>query len=284
MKTKPTSSQGNNPEINPNWIMDHDLAEAMAYGEYDNRLLGLAAVRAGDYQKSMEHFDEADLASGVAGQAYIEELRQGLDDEAVRINFLQAELSSKTNLPKESLLSPEAELERKVEAAKKALFERYEKYGAKPEDFSLVSYEREDPETGAKSTVNVVMHAALSGLDLGNPAKTNDVKRSYNSLMDPSKGNEKAHTIEIDGVEQDTRTLDYPTYKAWINSLIDQASTLLPDSSQLEVWTFTHLPGEQADAASAYVGYVGGGQPDRGWVDRGDGDRVIRFRPAVVIE
>lgn len=166
--------------------------------------------------------------------------------------------------------------ESRVATAKQALAERY---GKPEEDFELISFQNK-----AGETEHQVMYTALSGIDLGDPEKEYDEKRSYNSLMA-----DDSHVIEIEGKQADTRTLTEASYRVFIKEAQEKGVSPLPDSKDLQlkanegVWTATWLPGEDADGSYARYGHVYGGQADVRWFPRDRDDRVMRFRPAVKI-
>lgn len=175
---------------------------------------------------------------------------------------------------------PKLSFEQTVETLHQDLFERYKEYSAKPEDFNLVEVPQEDG-----STEQVLMYTALKGIDLGDPSQTHDKKRSYNSLMDSSKTNQTAHTIESDGQTYDDRGLTREIYKALINKARAEGVDPLPDSPDLELWTLSLLPGEETGRGVARCADVGGdGSVCVGWFYRDDGGRDVRFRPAVTVE
>lgn len=168
----------------------------------------------------------------------------------------------------------EASFEAKVERTIQALAEHYAEYGATQKDFSLISYEDEKG-----NQVNKVIYSAQMGLDLGYPFKVWDTRRSYNSLM---AENNKEHMVTIDDQEIDTRTMTEADYRAFIQNQIDQDTYPLPDSSMLDIHTFTLLPGDEwAEANCARYGRVSGRRADVYWDLRGRCGRDVRFRPAV---
>ncbi len=167
--------------------------------------------------------------------------------------------------------------ESRVATAKQALAERYSK---SEEDFELISWQNEDGETE-----HSVVYAALSGIDLGDPEKDYDEKRSFDSLMA-----DDTHFIEINGERVDTRTLTEAGYRAFIKAAQEKGISPLPDSEALRdeenegVWTATWLPGEEADGSDARCGDVNVGRARVIWVYRDGGGRAMRLRPAVMIK
>lgn len=183
----------------------------------------------------------------------------------------------------ETLANPE--LERKVEAARQELAKKYGEYGAKPEDFNLVTtFERYG------RTVHFVTYTAPNGLDLGNPEKDYDKERSYNSVM--SDENRQAHVVVIDGKECDTREgLTKDVYTAFIEAE-RKAGRELPDSvankitiDRIKYHTGTLVTGGRAEAFVAQIANVNNdGSVHSHLINRGDGNRCVRFRPTVKLQ
>lgn len=250
------------------YIQDPTLAVEVAYGEKPYRELAQAAGQLGLHEQVGEMSQKADEAGVAAGQAFIATKQSELD--AMRANLEAGDVVSTAGAEKESAF------ETKVASTIAALAERY---NAPAEDFGLVRYETED---GA--TKHYVMHTGLSGIDLGDPNKNFDPKRSYNSLMA-----DDSHIIAIDGFMRDTRKLTEAGYKAFIDQEIGKGTQPLPDSVDLQnvegegVWTVTLLPGEATGDADARYGDVDDGQSYSRWFLRGDASHGVRFRPAVEI-
>lgn len=243
-------------EIPDTYIQDKDLALEVAHAEKPHTLAGIEATETGHFNAAGKHFADAEAAGQEAAKTYINEEQERLDELRRHINGGEAETTTS--------------FEARVESAKQALAERY---GVPAEDFSLVSYEAEGGETK-----HTVFYTGLSGIDLGNPTKDYDEKRSFNSLMA-----DDSHIVAIDGEKVDTRTLSEAAYFAFINQEIAKGTNPLPDSNSLELWTVTWLPGEKADREYARCGDVNEGQPYSHWNSRGGDDRVMRFRPAVEV-
>ncbi len=172
----------------------------------------------------------------------------------------------------------------KLAKANKLISAMAEKFGVKEDDFSLLGVET---ETGNEQMV--AAYTAPNGIDLGDPAKDYDEKRSWDAIFD--KKAKKSFIFTVGGQEVDSRKgMTWATYQTFIANAKDRGIDPLPDSRQLadqngQVWTDTWLTGEPpADGEGAWVAYVDGGRPDRNWYWRGGGDVVRRFRPAVVIE
>ena len=159
-----------------------------------------------------------------------------------------------------------------------------EKFGVDAKDFSVL-----ETEDGIKA----VAYTAGNGIDLGDPTKTVDKKRSWNSIFD--KKNAQNFMVEVDGKQVDTRTgMTSDVYDAMVDGAKARGDEFLPDSPQLsesdendQPWTITLMTGEpeRADEFRApYRDVTEDGHVNGSWVNR-DGDiGDVRFRPAVVIE
>lgn len=261
----------NNEQPSQSKIEDNpDIAHYMGYGEKPEIEAGLEAVHAGRFSEVGGHFAAAEKAGLLAVQEYVIAGREGLDAVAVK-NGVET--------------SDTPELEQKVEAARQELAKKYGEYGAKPEDFNLITYEKDG------KTVHEVVYTAPNGLDLGDPKKNYDEKRSYNSVM--SDNNKQAHQVEIDGVAYDARTgMTLVAYKAFVEAK-KQAGEELPDSEKNKVtiegsdyYTSTWLTGERPHAGDARVARVrDSGSVNSRSMRRGDDDRrSVLFRPAVELQ
>jgi hypothetical protein len=193
---------------------------------------------------------------------------------------------------KETELTPE--LQTKLEVVRQALATKYEKYGAKPEDFNLVTFEREG------KPIQLVMLTTLNGLDLNeNRREVYDPARAWDSIMEDTEVNNAVHTLEIDGVQYDDRvgmTLD--AYKAFVDAQRVAGHTL-PDSNTLDApgggfYIITWLTGspeliinkgedEPSLAPMAWVPLPYSDQVDMGREDSNSDDQGKRFRPAVEV-
>ncbi len=243
------------------YIQDRELALEVAYGEMPHIEAAQEAMEAGKFQETAGHLALAESSGITAGNNYIEA-------EQARVSSLREQIGIGAN---PEAAETESTFETKVTATIAAMAERYK---AKPEDFSLISFERED---GTK--VNTVMYTAPQGLDLGEPTQTRDQKRSYNAVM-----NDNSHILEIDGQKVDTRTgSTAEAYKAFINQEIANQTSPLPDSQDLAPWTLTLLTGERAGSDRARYGDVDGDESRVDWFGRDNGRQVVRFRPAVEI-
>jgi hypothetical protein len=74
-----------------------------------------------------------------------------------------------------------------------------EKFGVSHEDFSVLRTIAEDGDD-----VLTVAYTAGNGIDLGDPKKDHDAKRSWNAIFDKNAGNN--FTITVGRKEYDTRT------------------------------------------------------------------------------
>ncbi len=242
------------------YIQDRELALEVAYGEKPHIEAAQEAMKAGKFQKTAGHLALAESSGITAGNNYIKA-------EQARVSSLREQIGIGAN---PEAAETESTFETKVTATIAAMAEHYK---AKPEEFSLINFERED---GTK--VNTVMYTAPQGLDLGEPTQTRDPKRSYNAVI-----NDNSHILEIDGQKVDTRTgSTEEAYRAFIRQEIANQTNPLPDSQGLTPWTLTLLTGERAASDVARFGGVGGAEARVSWTDRDDG-RDVRFRPAVEI-
>lgn len=193
-------------------------------------------------------------------------------------------------------------LERLVESARSELALKYEKYGAKPEDFRLVTYY--DEERG--DTVYVVVFGAPNGLDLGDSTQPNDRERSWDTITKsrielqpelPRHVIEIGKTSELRGSPYDDRTgMTLKAYEAFIEAE-KAAGRNLPDSDDCQVPSFgledrsrTLLTGEDYRESSRRgtptvpIAEVRNGEVFTSTVDRYVGSSVLRFRPAVELD
>jgi len=158
-----------------------------------------------------------------------------------------------------------------------------EKFGVSKEDFSVLRTTAEDG-----SDRFTLAYTAGNGLDMANSKEDYDPRRSWNGLFD--KKADKNFMIEVDGQKIDSRTgMTEAAYDAFIADAKARGDKSLPDSQPLanengELWTATWLTGEKAARGHARVADVRVDRVSADWYDRGDGGRVRRFRPAVVIE
>lgn len=243
------------------YIQDIDLAFEVAYGEKPHIEAAQEAMEAGKFQETAGHLALAESSGITAGNNYIEA-------EQARVSSLREQIGIGA---KPEAAETESTFETKVTATIVAMAERYE---AAEENFSLISFERED---GTKA--NIVMYTGPKGLDLGNPSKAYDKNRSYNAIMA-----DDSHVIEIDGQKVDARTgSTAEAYKAFINQEIAKQTSPLPDSQDLTPWTLTLLTGERAVSDFARFGSVDGAGARVRWIARGNDSQSVRFRPAVEI-
>ncbi|MEK9196431.1 MAG: hypothetical protein AAB914_03625, partial [Patescibacteria group bacterium] len=169
---------------NDHQIQDPVLAEHVAHAEKTEIEAGLLAVKEGRFNSVHGHFTEADKLGKIAGTAYIQSKTEQIASDRVALGLPETE--------------PSNELEQKAELAKTALAEKYD---LTPDAFSLLKY-----EDNKGNSVNVVALSTKEGLDLGNPTKASDKKRSYKSIMSNESGkNREAHMIEIGGAMYDDR-------------------------------------------------------------------------------
>lgn len=118
-----------------------------------------------------------------------------------------------------------------------------EKFGVNFEDFSVVKSVGEDG-----GDCYTVVYAATTGIDIGDPEKDSDSKRSWESIL--SEEAEDAFIIELDGQSVDTRTgMTESVYRAFIAEAKSQGISPLPDSPALsdqndDNWPSTWLTGQ----------------------------------------
>lgn len=162
----------------------------------------------------------------------------------------------------------EKTFEQRVEDAVQALAEHYAEFGAKPEDFGLISYEDDE---GKK--VSAVMYTASKGLDLG----VNN--RSYDSIMD----NDSAHKVKVGSQEVDTRRgMTKDLYYAFSDGVRRSDLAAVPDKDNgADDWSITLLTGEPADHNMVPCGRFGYNCAEMVAVSGEDNRRNIRFRPSV---
>lgn len=166
-------------------------------------------------------------------------------------------------------LSPERR--EKATTTRDALVQKYESEGYSADNFSLIKTSSEGKH-GKLEDVFAVVLSATRAIDLGDPKKTYDPMRSWDSI-DPAKPI-KQFMVEVNGQEEDTRkglTLEVMSELAARDPKIDE-----------RIWE-TGAP-ERADdhLAPVVVAYRGVAYRDRSLRGNGSGDVV--FRPAVVIE
>lgn len=230
--------------------------------------------------KAFEAVDTLVAGMDAAEQSlFFEHLRDTYPQQLgpVAVNGAQAETASGQN----ETLSLTAEQQEKATKLSAAMAEKFD---VRAEDFSVL---RTTAEDGSEQLI--VAYTAGNGIDLGNPKKDYDEKRSWNSIFD--KKNDKNFMVTVGRKKYDTRTgMTEAAYDAFIADAKARGVDPLPDSPQLadqngEVWTDTWQTGEDADRGVAPFGYVRkGGRVGRDRRPRGDVGRVHRFRPAVVIE
>ncbi len=269
-------------------INSKELAHYMGYAGKKDTEKAIKASKLGRLAEANAAFSDAEQAEKQGAQEYVQDSHRALDDDEERILNKRAELDGIAEEYRiETTTTPE--MEQKIKAARTELAKKYEQYGAKLEDFRLVSFEREG------KPVHVVMYAAPSGIDLGDSKNDHDERRSYDAIM----SDRQAHTIEIDGKEYDTRTgMTIAAYKAFIEDYTafilgmkeEDASVLsgeLPDTTKSrreDLRTYTLITGEE-NPNSALVAYMGGGSIRWYNVARsGDETLLIRFRPAVELQ
>jgi len=264
-------------------IDPEELAHYMGYAGKEDTENGIEAEEAGRLSEATESFSRAEQAEKQGAQEYVDVKRTPAEAKRSQAEAELAELATiSTKYGVETSDSPE--LERKVEAARRELAKKYEQYGAKPEDFNLVTYEKDG------KTVYNIAYTATYGLDLGDPEEEWDSKRSYRSIMSDNY----AHLVAIDGVAYDTRagmTLD--VYRAFVEAKI-QANEKLPDNDdeydtavdEHDQYTVTLLTGEKSvglfAARIAFVDVDDSVFSKK--VSRGDDEEGIRFRPAVELQ
>lgn len=242
-------------------IRDEDLALEVAFGEEPHIEVAQEVMESGKFHEVAGSLATAEASGITVAKSYVKAEQPCVDDLREQIG---------TGIQPETV-ETETTFEAKVTATITAMAEHYK---VKPEDFGLISFERED---GTKAST--IMYTAVQGLDLGDPSKTYDQKRSYGAIMA-----DDSHVLEIDGKAVDARTgSTEAAYKAFINQEIAMQTNPLPDSVKLTPWTLTLLTAEKAGSDDARCGRVGEAGAGVGWIFRGDGDRDVRFRPAVEI-
>lgn len=198
--------------------------------------------------------------------------RGSLGESAVDSVFVQpgSQTTSETAQTAESLGQLTPEQQKKVDGSIAAMAE---KFGVKPEEFSVLRTTAEDGREGI-----VVAHTAPNGI----------YKGSWNKIMD--KKSNKDFIVEVDGQQIDTRTgMTRSVYRAFIAEARANGVDPLPDSSVLskqngEPWTATWLTGGQAGGLAAPRADVNEGRVRERWFNRGNDYQRVRLRPAVVIE
>ena len=266
------SSQNGTDEPTKTQIRNGELALAMAYAEtFDGTRARDLRERAVAARRQAEAYDaEANQLENTAGQEYIEGLQTQLDSHV--------ETATDDN-----------ELEARVDAAKKALADQYKEHDPTitEADFSLVEVEGENGKVK-----RVVMLTREQGIDFGDSTEEFDPKRSWNAIT--ANANDERFEVTVNGTTSDTRKgMTKEVYRAFIKQKIAANEKLvaegkdplpLPDSAGLQPWTDTWLTGEEAGGSLAPVGGVREGEAGVVSLHRGDDYRVLRFRPAVVIE
>lgn len=252
MKSEFSPQTKNNSE---NRVANVNLAHEMAHGGKAHRELAAKAMQLGLEDEATEQNAKAEVKEYQAGKTHIDALNAQL------VGGVETVL-------------PNGEFETRVEAAKQALAE---KYNLTPEDFSLVETKNDSNEP-----VHTVMMNTESGLDLGDSTEDFDAKRSYNGVM--KNDTDKRFIVEIDGQLFDTRTLGVDAYHTFVDEQISNNVFPLPDSDDLYLWTNTLITGYGADrSGDGLLGYVYRGQSRGRRNPYGDGNRDVRFRPAVVV-
>ncbi len=161
-----------------------------------------------------------------------------------------------------SLLSPE-----QVERAKLGAVALAEKFGLESKDFSVLR--TKDAENG-EDTFFVVL-TTDEGIDLGNPYKTYDKKRSWDSIA-PEKPN-KQFEIEIDGKTVDTRT-------AVTFELLHEVTKTNPNTRE---WVWETGSPEKADVSRASIVCLTFHYAFLSRLPRDIAYDDIRFRPAIAL-
>jgi hypothetical protein len=212
-----------------------------------------------------------------AGRAYVAEKQAELD----RLKGQFGESAEQT-----SVHSPETEssLEQWANDAKQTLAE---KYNVSPEDFELMSYEKDG------TTYNAVVYTAANGIDLGNPKEDYDKARSWNKVMDKGAKNKDRHTLTIDGIEYDDREgMTYALYdqlvaaaKAAERPLPDSKDTMITSNGGDKWYSWTMMTGEPltAGGSAPFAGVDDDGSVNRYVTNRGYDYRNLLFRPAAIV-
>ncbi len=269
-----------------NLIENQALAERMAHAEKPFRdaifELGKAATPPTEAIRSLEV--SADDASNSIGREHVQQEQAKLNDyvagEQAKLDALRAQFGdSSEGQPQtaETLSS----LERWATSVRAALVDQYERYGAHPEDFEVVSYTNDKG-----TTVHAVTHTAPNGLDLGDSKKDYDPARSYQKAI---VERQREHQVTIDGQLHSTLGMNFALYEALV-AKARQDDRELPDSAANQLsngWnTWTLMPAEPlADGVRPRIArVVDDGSVRRGWARPDDDVRGLRFRPAVVYE
>ncbi len=208
-----------------------ELAHYMGYAGKEDTEKGIEAEEAGRLREASEAFIRAGQAEKQGAQEYVDVKRTPAEAKLAEL----ATISTKYGV--ETPDSPE--LERKVETVRQELAKKYEQYGVRPREFNLVTFERDG------KPVHVVMYTSHEGIDLGDPKRSQDPERSYNSVM----SNDQAHSVEIDGIKYDTRAgMKLDAYEAFVEAY-KKPGHELPDGLENRrkgsaIYSWTQLTGE----------------------------------------
>ncbi len=216
--------------------------------------------------------------------------------EAAGVRFNSSE--SDTGAPESELLHPDLILEQSKHAAE-VIAAMEDKFPGKtfeliklPENQDLNSPDSKETlepnePTKPNNRFTVICSDPL-GVDLGDPEKDYDPKRSFRDIT--AVQNDPRFIVEIsDGSNYDTRLgITFETY----NALIKHAKATdkpLPDIEPITINgsrfnTWTHLTGENSDRVHSLVVGFSGGFVVRNIAFLDDNGRDLRFRPAVMLD
>lgn len=259
------------------YIKNPSLAETIAYAEKPYRDGAVELKKLPGVEAAVTALGHTATEKGnEVGRAYVAEKQAELD-------VLKRQFGE--NIEQTHVRSPEIEssLEQWANDAKQTLAE---KYNVSPEDFELLSYEKDGTE------YNAVVYTAANGIDLGNPKEDYDKTRSWNKVMDKSAKDKARHTVAIDGVEYDDREgMTYALYDQLIEAA-KKAERPLPDSKDTMItgnggdkWhSWTIMTGEPltAGGGAPFARVLDVGSVVRAWTDFDFDGLVLRFRPAVI--
>lgn len=138
-----------NSEVNRNFATysNPELAHVVGWAEHDDVDGAQEALKTLDFDNATRHIAAAEAAGNKAAREYFNEQRAALDALSAQFKGSETETS----------------LERLASEVKQALAEQY---NVSPEDFSLVTYEKDG------ETRNTVVCTRANGIDLGNPKRT----------------------------------------------------------------------------------------------------------------
>lgn len=247
------------PEEPESYISSVELSEVMTYAENPHR------------EEISRQINLANQAGVTAGKAFISTLIDEIDTVSSDQNnniHVASKPENALKLEVSKMLTPEQL--RKTEAARTAMAVQFEYLGARAEDFKLIMHAVTD-EKGEKYNRVTLIFAADKGLDLGDPKKSYDPKRSWNGLTDTINGDN--FTVDVDGHKFDTRS-------STDLALLEELAKTNP---QIYEWIWRTGEPEKADAELAPFAYLESGDANCGMSVRRSSGRGRAFRPAVII-